>query len=116
LPITLFIISCFITLAVVYNSRAYNKLLEVHIKGDKPEMQDGAIKVPLTGSTTFYAEVVGPSDPAVIWDVSPVDTAKYKVDSELGVLTTLGSAAKCKLIATNIEDPTLSNSVDINIS
>lgn len=117
LPLELFAICTVLSVGAVYNSRAYdNKLLEVHVKGDNPTLINGAVQLAPSATAAFYAKVIGPGDPAVAWDVFPVNPAKYTIDRDTGILTTLASASSCKLIATNLEDPSLSNFLKFDIT
>lgn len=120
-PIAFFVISTLLVTAVVYNSRAYdNKLLEIHLKGPQPVIEDGRIKIDAGKISNFYAQITGPEDPTVRWILTVPDTfppADKKPEiSQCGVLNPQTTPTDCRLTAMSLEDPTLSNFVDLTIA
>lgn len=63
-------------------------------------------------TATFYATVNGPSDPLCSWEVIPASLGS--VDKE-GLFTAGANTAVGRVTAFNLEDPTLSNYIDVEV-
>ena len=116
-----FAIAGLMTLAAAYNARAYNNSLDVFLR-DEPGNEDVTAKDPVTirtsGKASFYACVSGPSDPDCRWIVvpdNPGDVGFGSVD-EHGLFTAGTIQGEGRIIAFNLEDPTLSNFITVKVA
>jgi hypothetical protein len=111
----LFVIALLISTAAVYYSRAYDDFLTIAprvplaastvINGDNVEIKAGT-------AAQFYAAVNGPNDPLSIWQVFPGTLGQ--IDAT-GLFTAGTATGPGRITAFNLEDPTLSNSIAIQI-
>lgn len=111
---TLFCVALVASTAAVYNTRAYNDTLVIAPRKPlPPTMTVGAsVQVKLGSTAAFYAAVIGPNDPLSKWDIFP---------PSLGTITGEGVFTACspgvgRITAFNIEDPSLSCSLAVEVS
>jgi hypothetical protein len=111
----LFAIALLTTTAAVYYSRAYDDFLTIAprvplaattaINGDTIAINAGT-------AAQFYAAVNGPNDPLSIWQVFP--STLGQIDAT-GLFTAGANTGAGRITAFNLEDPTLSNSIAIQV-
>ncbi len=112
----LFIIALVVTTAAVYNARAYTDALVIAPRNPLPSTAntDGdTVNVKTGSSVALYAAVSGPNDPLAKWDVFPASLGSIAAD---GVFTAAATPGSGRITAFNVEDPSLSNALDVEVT
>ncbi|MGI4854898.1 MAG: hypothetical protein ACRYF4_12735 [Janthinobacterium lividum] len=73
---------------------------------------DDFVEIKVNTAAAFYATCVGPSDPLTRWEVIP---SSLGVVDAFGLFTASLIAGSGKIIAFNVEDPTLSNAIAVKV-
>lgn len=112
----LFAVALIVTTAAVYNSRAYTDAVVIAPRKPLPsttETDGDAIKVTAGSSVALYAAVSGTNDPLAKWDVFPPSLGAVTQD---GLFTAAGAPGSGRVTAFNIEDPSLSCALPIEVT
>jgi hypothetical protein len=119
LQIACFVITTLLTTAAVYNARAYDiDALDIFSVAQPPNMNAtplATLALKAGDTHLFCVQVSGAVNPSVAWSVTPVDPTKYTIDPQTGAFAAT-AASTCKVIATSIENPAISNGVDVTIT
>ncbi len=105
------LMSTALSLATVYNTRAYGSNVVTITFPDAfaDTRNKGVVKVAVGKVVQFVASVVGPADTSVTWEVIG---AAGSVDRVTGVFTP-AAAGECKVVARSMGDPRLSDVVEV---
>ncbi|MGI4757522.1 MAG: hypothetical protein ACRYGF_11825 [Janthinobacterium lividum] len=112
---TLFIVALVVTMASVYNSRAYEDSLTIAPRSPLPEyttLKGDTVAVKAGTQATFYAAVFGPNDPLSKWGVFPDSIGQI---DDLGVFKASPNAGSGRITAFNVEDPSLSGCIQVEV-